>query len=122
MDRFPFNLSTAPIDPNRLPQDASALRKIVLDLAAQLDRAFAEQHEYQDLLRELLDAQRNRKSQQLSKEHLPLLEATWQARNREEESYTGEDDGDLGNAGKGGQKPDDRPTRKRAAASLWRGI
>jgi len=38
-----------PIDPNQLPQDADTLRKIVLDLAAQLDRAFAEQHKYENL-------------------------------------------------------------------------
>jgi len=29
-----------PIDPNSLPQDADALRKMIVDLAAQLDRAF----------------------------------------------------------------------------------
>jgi len=64
-----------PIDLNQLPQDADTLRKIVLDLAAQLDRAFAEQHNYENLLRELLEAQRNRKSEQLSKEQLALFEA-----------------------------------------------
>ena len=64
-----------PIDPNSLPQDANALRKIVLDLAEQLDRAFVEQHKYASLLRELLEAQRNRKSEQLSKEQLALFEA-----------------------------------------------
>jgi hypothetical protein len=51
-----------PIDPNQLPQDADTLRKIVLDLVAQLDRAFAEQHKYEELLRELIEAQRTRKS------------------------------------------------------------
>lgn len=63
----------------------------MLDLAAQLDRAFAEQHKYQDLLRELLEAQRTRKSEQLSKEQLALFEAAWQARNQQEESDAGED-------------------------------
>jgi len=68
---FPVKLNaTVPIDPNTLPQDANALRKIVLDLAEQLDRAFAEQHTYESLLRELLEAQRERKSEQLSKEQL----------------------------------------------------
>jgi hypothetical protein len=70
-----------PIDPKNLPQDAKTLQKIVLDLAEQLDRAFAEQQKYQNLLRELLEAQRNRKSEQLSKEQLALFEAAWQARN-----------------------------------------
>jgi transposase len=102
-----------PIDPNSLPQDANALRKIVLDLADQLDRAFAEQHKYQTLLRELLEAQRNRKSEQLSKEQLALFEAAWQARNPEDESDADEDDDDFGNDAQDGQKPDDTPNRKR---------
>jgi len=55
-----------PLDPDSLPQDAETLRKIVMDLAAQLDRSLAEQNKYQSLVRELLEAQRNRKSEQLS--------------------------------------------------------
>jgi transposase len=102
-----------PIDPNSLPQDANALRKIVLDLAEQLDRAFVEQHKYASLLRELLEAQRNRKSEQLSKEQLALFEAAWQARDPEDEPDAGEDDDDLGNDGQGGQKPKETPNRKR---------
>ena len=81
-----------PIDPNELPEDAHALRKIVVDLAEQLDRAFAEQHKYQSLLRELLEAQWNRKSERLSKEQLALFEAAWQARKAEAESDADEDD------------------------------
>ena len=46
-----------------------------MDLADQLDRSLAEQNKYQGLLRELLEAQRNRKSEQLSKEQLALFEA-----------------------------------------------
>jgi hypothetical protein len=53
------------IDPNSLPRDAETLRKIVVDLAEQLDRSLAEQNKYQSPLRELLEAQRNRKSEQL---------------------------------------------------------
>ena len=52
-----------PIDPNSLPRDAETLRKIVVDLAEQLDHSLAEQNKYQSLLRELLEAQRNRKSE-----------------------------------------------------------
>jgi hypothetical protein len=37
-----------------LPRDAETLRKIVVDLAEQLDRSLAEQNKYQSLLRELL--------------------------------------------------------------------
>ena len=61
------------IDPNSLPRDSETLRRIVVDLAAQLDRSLAEQNKYQSLLRELLEAQRNRKSEQLSKEQLALF-------------------------------------------------
>ena len=46
------------IDPNSLPRDAETLRKIVVDLAEQLDRSLAEQNKYQSLLREPLEAQR----------------------------------------------------------------
>src|SRR3954452_8354540 len=67
------------IDPNSLPRDSATLRKIVVDLAEQLDRSLAEQNKYQSLLRELLDAQRSRKSEQLSKEQLALFETLWKA-------------------------------------------
>ncbi len=102
-----------PIDPNSLPQDANALRKIVLDLAEQLDHAFAEQHKYENLLRELLEAQRSRKSEQLSKEQLALFESAWQARNPEDGADADEDD-DLGSGSQSGQK-DEPPNRKRSA-------
>ena len=98
------------MDPNSLPQDAATLRKIVLDLTAQLDRAFAEQDKYRSLLRELLEAQRERKSEQLSKEQLALFEAAWQARKAEESSA--DDDDDLDDPPPAGQKPN-QPERKR---------
>ncbi len=71
----------------------------------QLDRAFAEQHKYEALLRELLEAQRNRKLEQLSKEQLALFEAAWQARHAEEPSEDDDLDGDLPG---GGPQPNDR--------------
>ena len=74
------------LDPKSLPRDAETLQKIVVDLAAQLDRFLAAQNKYQSLLRELLEAQRNRKSEQLSKDQLALFEAAWQARSAEEET------------------------------------
>ena len=55
-----------PLDPDSLPRDAETLRKIVVDLAEQLDRSLAEQNKYQSLMRELLEAQHRRKSEQLS--------------------------------------------------------
>lgn len=102
-----------PIDPQSLPRDAETLRKIVVDLAEQLDRSVAEQNKYQGLLRELLEAQRNRKSETLSKEQLALFEAAWQAHSSDAESAAEEDDDDLdGNAGVGSH-PDETRKQKR---------
>ena len=102
-----------PIDPNSLPRDAETLRKIVVDLAEQLDRSLAEQNKYQSLLRELLEAQRNRKSEQLSKEQLALFEVAWRARNSEDEATAGEDDDDLDSDAGAGQKPNETANRTR---------
>jgi hemerythrin-like domain-containing protein len=74
-----------PIDPNTLPKDADVLRKIVVDLCEQLRHESSEKDKYRSLLRELLDAQRNRKSEQLSKEQLALFEALWKTSEPEEE-------------------------------------
>ncbi|MBV9745765.1 MAG: hypothetical protein JO099_18540, partial [Acidobacteriia bacterium] len=101
------------IDPNSLPRDAETLRKIVVDLAEQLDRSVAEQNKYQSLLRELLEAQRNRKSEQLSKEQLALFEAAWQARGAEGESASGEDDDDLDGDAGAGANPNETTKQKR---------
>ena len=101
------------IDPNSLPRDAETLRKIVVDLAEQLDRSLTEQSKYQSLLRELLEAQRNRKSEQLSKEQLALFGAAWQARNAEGESAARDDDDDLDGDAGAGAKPDETAKQKR---------
>ena len=101
-----------PIDPNSLPRDAETLRKIVVDLAEQLDHSLAEQNKYQSLLRELLEAQRNRKSEQLSKEQLALFEAAWQARSTEDESAASEDDDDLDGDAGAGAVPKETPSQK----------
>jgi hypothetical protein len=53
---------------------------MVLDLMAQLDRESHERNKIESLLRELLDARRNRKSEQLSAAQLALFAGTWQAR------------------------------------------
>lgn len=98
-----------PLDPHSLPQDADALRKMVLDLTAQLDHAFAEQHKYQSLLRELLEAQRNRKSEQLSKDQLELFEALWKAASAEEDK-TEKDD--LDDDPPGVHNPEGQPNQK----------
>ena len=73
-----------PIDPHTLPKDVDVLQKIVVDLCEQLQHESAEKDKYRSLLRELLEAQRNRKSEQLSKEQLKLFEELWKARQPEE--------------------------------------
>jgi transposase len=93
-----------PIDPKTLPQDADTLRKIVVDLAEQLDRSRAEQNKYQSLLRELLEAQRSRKSEQLTKEQLALFEAAWKKQNPEDQSDEADDD-DIDGTAPGGHRP-----------------
>lgn len=56
---------------------------MVLDLMAQLDRESTERNKIETLLRELLDARRNRKSEQLSADQLALFAAAWQERQAE---------------------------------------
>ena len=111
------------IDPNSLPRDAETLRKIVVDLAEQLDRSLVEQNKYQTLLRELLEAQRNRKSEQLSKEQLALFEAAWKAGSTEDESTAGDNADDLdGEAGSGPNPNETQRARNEAGANPWHGI
>ena len=68
------------IDPKQLPEDPKVLQQIVLDLIAQLDREHSERSKVESMLRELLDAKRNRKSEQLSPDQLALFAAAWEAR------------------------------------------
>ena len=67
----------AAIDPDSLPKDVDILQKLVVDLCERLQHESSEKNKYRSLLRELLDAQRNRKSEQLSKEQLALFETLW---------------------------------------------
>src|SRR5262249_59905290 len=67
---------------------------MVLDLIAQLDREFSERNKIESLLRELLDAKRNRKSEQLSADQLVLFAAAWQARQAAAEASESVDDRD----------------------------
>jgi len=70
---------------------------------AQLDREFTERNKIETLLRELLDAKRNRKSEQLSADQLALFAAAWQARQAETAPAKPEDPDDHdGNASPGG--------------------
>jgi transposase len=54
------------VDPKTLPQDAETLKKMLVDVTAQLDRT-------ERLLRQLLEAKTGRKSEQLSREQLALF-------------------------------------------------
>jgi hypothetical protein len=83
------------IDPKHLPEDPKTLQQMVLDLMAQLDREFTERNKIEGLLRELLDAKRTRKSEQLSSDQLALFAAAWQARQAEAGTDAkGQDDDD----------------------------
>jgi hypothetical protein len=82
------------IDRKHLPEDPRVLQQMVLDLMMQLDHEFSERNKIETLLRELLDARRNRKSEQLSADQLALFAAAWQARQAEMEAAPPPDDSD----------------------------
>jgi transposase len=82
------------VDPKHLPEDPKVLQQMVLDLMAQLDHEFSERNKIEGLLRELLDAKRNRKSEQLSTDQLALFAAAWQARQAVAEATESPDDPD----------------------------
>ena len=89
------------IDPKHLPEDPSTLQQMVLDLMAQLDREFTERSKIEALLRELLDARRNRKSERLSADQLALFAAAWQARQAQAEVAAKSEGGDDDDAAPG---------------------
>jgi transposase len=82
------------LDPKHLPEDPKVLQQMVLDLMAQLDREFTERNKVEALLRELLDAKRNRKSEQLSADQLALFAELLQARQTQAESPVKGDNSD----------------------------
>jgi transposase len=97
-----------PLDLPTLPKDVEVLQKIVVELCEPLQHESAEKDKYRSLLRELLEAQRNRKSEQLSQEPLKLFEELWKARQPEEareEPATAETEGEA--------KPPAAPVQKR---------
>jgi transposase len=93
------------IDPKHLPEDPKVLQQIVLDLMAQLERECSERNKIETLLRELLDARRNRKSEQLSDDQLALFAAAWEARQAEQEASAKADDSDNDDATPGSGEP-----------------
>ncbi len=78
---------------------------------AQLDREHTERNKIESLLRELLDAKRNRKSEQLSADQLALFAAAWEARQSEAEGPEKPDgsDDDAAAPGAGESAPKKRP-------------
>ena len=97
------------VDPKHLPEDPKVLQQMVLDLMAQLDREFSERNKIEALLRELLDAKRGRKSEQLSADQLALFAAAWQARQAQAEtSAKAEDADDDDTPSAGGSAPNRR--------------
>jgi transposase len=87
------------IDPKYLPDDPKVLQQMVLDLLAQLDRESTERTKIETLLRELLEARRSRKSEQLSADQLALFEELLRARQAKAESPDKGDDSDDDAAG-----------------------
>jgi transposase len=79
-----------PFDPKHLPDDPKVLQQMVLDLIAQLDREASERAKIESLLRELLDAKRNRKSEQLSEDQLALFASLFEARQAQREQAPAE--------------------------------
>jgi transposase len=107
------------LDPKHLPEDLQVLQQMVLDLMAQLDREFTERNKIEALLRELLDARRNRKSEQLSTDQLALFAVAWQARQAEAEPTRpkdSDDDDPNANPGAGESAPKKRKGGRQALA------
>jgi len=55
-----------PIDRKQLPNDAATLRRMVLDLIAQLDASEARRIKTENLLRQLLAARSGKRSEQIT--------------------------------------------------------
>jgi len=99
------------IDSKHLPDDPKVLQHMVLDLMAQLDRESIERNKIETLLRELLDAKRSRKSEQLSADQLALFAELLQARQAQAESPA-----------KGNDSDDDAARVSWPRASAWESI
>jgi hypothetical protein len=94
------------IDPNELPKDVDLLHQIVAELCERLKHETSEKDKYRSLLRELWEAQRNRKSEPLSQDQRALFETLWKASPGEEE--------DSEPAVEEEQKPEELPNQKRS--------
>jgi hypothetical protein len=72
-----------PINQKQLPNDAATLRRMVLDLIAQLDAEQARRIKTENLLRQLLAARGGKRSEQITEEQLALFEAESEGSGRE---------------------------------------
>ena len=100
--RFALRIYLVPIDHKQLPEDASLLRQMVLDLVAQLDAEQSRRIKTERLLRQLLEAKSGRKSEQLSADQLALFAA--ELKSQGVNLNVGE-----GETGKSDQSDDDPP-------------
>jgi transposase len=87
-----------PIDQKQLPNDAATLRRMVLDLIAQLDAEQARRIRTENLLRQLLAARSGKRSEQITEEQLALFEAELKAQGVNVEDLSKD----------GGSGPDDK--------------
>ncbi len=101
------------IDPGQLPENTEVLRRMVLDLIAQLDAEQTRRKKTENLLRQLLAAKSGRRSEQITDEQLALFEAELKAQGVKVE--------DLSKAGEGGNDPDDPPVSPGGGAPNTRG-
>jgi len=101
-----------------LPEDVDQLHKLVVELCEKLKHEASEKDKYRSLLRELLDAERNRKSEQLSKDQLTLFETLWKANqpDEEEESKRTPSNPRRAEVGETGNQEAQRPTAASAAS------
>jgi transposase len=99
------------VDPKHLPEDPKVLQQIVLDLMAQLERESTERNKIETLLRELLDARRTRRSEQLSDDQLALFAAALRTREAEQQTAAKDDGSDDDAATPGAGQPP--PKKKR---------
>jgi hypothetical protein len=87
-----------PIDQKQLPNDAATLRRMVLDLIAQLGAEQARRIKTENLLRQLLAARSGKRSEQITEEQLALFEADLKAQGVNVEDLSKD----------GGSGPDDK--------------
>jgi transposase len=103
-----------PINREQLPNDAKILRRMVLDLIAQLDAEQARRIKTENLLRQLLAAKSGRRSEQITDEQLALFEAELKAQGVNVE--------DLSKGNDSGTGPDDPdPPAQGSAETVSRG-